>query len=228
MKKIITLSIALTALVFSANANHLNSDLKLQLFNHTNMLVEFDHVRYQNPTRAFCINDVEPGTHHLTIYKMREPGYYYYAPPVLMFTGCIEVPASSIISAIISPYHEFDIMSVIAKCNNPVSYNNYNPSPVHQYGMCASEFESLKRSIENKSFDNTRLTIAKQVIKGNYLTSRQIADLVNLMTFESTKLSLAKYAYRYTVDPENYYVLNDVFTFESSIDELADFIQRRS
>lgn len=228
MKKIITLSIALTGLLFSANANHLNSDLKLQLFNHANMLVEFDHVHYQNPTNTFCINDVEPGTHHLTIYKMREHGYYHYAPPVLMFTGCIQVPASSIVSAVINPYHEYDVMSVSAKCNNPVTYNYYTPAPVLQYGMCNAEFESLKRSIENKSFDSTRLTIAKEAIRSNNLTSRQIADLVNLMTFESTKLSLSKYAYRYTVDPENYYLLNDAFTFESSIDELADFIQRRS
>ena len=231
MKKSITLTFALTALLLCAKASQsfeTNSDLKLQLFNHASMLVEFDHVRYQNPTNTFCINDIEPGTHHLTIYKIRERGNHHYAQPVLVYKGRIQIPASSIISAVINPYHQYDVMNVIAKCNDPVPNIYFNSAPTPQYGMCPSEFESLKQCIENKSFDNTRLTIAKQALQSNDLTSMQIADLMNLMTFESTKLSLAKFAYRYTIDPENYYVLNDAFTFDSSIDELADYIQHNS
>ena len=230
MKKKTTLTIALTILLLNVKANHLSSNLKLQLFNHANMMVEFDHLRYQNPSNAFCLNDVEPGTHHLTVYKMREHGYHHNAQRVLMFAGFIQVPASSEISAVINPYYEYDVISILPKCA-PVVYQNpynpyYNPAPV--CGMNAAAFESLKRSIENKSFDETRLTIAKQAIQYNTLTSRQVAELVNLMTFEYTKLSLAKYAYRYAVDPENYFVLNDEFTFESSIDELNNYIQRKS
>ena len=74
MKKNITLAIALTILMLNVKANHLSSDLKLQLFNHAAMIVDFDDEHYQNPTNTFCINDVEPGTHHLTVYKMGEHG----------------------------------------------------------------------------------------------------------------------------------------------------------
>ena len=232
MKKLILLSAMLMCLVIKAKANHLSSDLNLQLFNHANMLVEFDHVRYTNPFNTFCINDVEPGIHYLTVFKIRTHGYGYnhYAPPALIFNGCINVPASVVISAVINPYHEYDVVQVFPKRirENSFNYNSSYFPTAPGYGMNPGSFQALKRSIEVKSFDNTRLTIAKQAIQSNPLTSRQIADLVQLMTFESTKLSLAKFAYDYALDKENYYALNDVFTFESSIEELNKFISHRS
>ena len=47
------------------------------------------------------------------------------------------------------------------------------------------------------------------------------------MPHESTKLEFAKYAYKRTYDIENYYKVNDAFTFESSIEELDAYIQRQ-
>lgn len=46
-----------------------------------------------------------------------------------------------------------------------------------------------------------------------------------LFNFESTRLELAKYAYGHTYDIANYYMLNDAFTFESSIEELNNYIK---
>jgi len=45
-----------------------------------------------------------------------------------------------------------------------------------------------------------------------------------LFSFEATRLDFAKFAYKYTYDISNYYKLNDAFTFESSIEELNNFI----
>jgi hypothetical protein len=79
-------------------------------------------------------------------------------------------------------------------------------------------------SIEHRSFESTRMQLAKQLINDNFFTSRQVTLLLNSMTFESTKLELAKYAYNKTVDRNNYYLVNDAFTFESSITDLSRFI----
>ena len=46
-----------------------------------------------------------------------------------------------------------------------------------------------------------------------------------LFTYEDTRLELAKYAYGYTYDIGNFYKLNDAFTYESSIEELNEYIQ---
>ena len=44
--------------------------------------------------------------------------------------------------------------------------------------------------------------------------------------FEDTKLQFAKYAYGHTYDINNFYMVNDAFEFESSIEELNRAIGR--
>jgi hypothetical protein len=55
------------------------------------------------------------------------------------------------------------------------------------------------------------------------MTAAQIAGLVKMMTFESNKLALAKAAYPNCIDRNNYYLVNDAFTFSSSVTELTNF-----
>lgn len=98
----------------------------------------------------------------------------------------------------------------------------YPPAPV--LGMPQADFDALKASINAKSFESTKLTVAVQALQANKMTSRQIYELMQLMTFESTRLDLAKFAYGKSVDRQNYYLVNDAFTFESSTTQLAQYI----
>lgn len=91
------------------------------------------------------------------------------------------------------------------------------------YPMTDARFNEVVQSIQAKNFDDSKLTMAKQVINTNCMTSSQVKRLMLLFTFEDTRLDLAKYAYGYTYDIGNYYQLNDAFTFESSIDELNTY-----
>jgi len=95
------------------------------------------------------------------------------------------------------------------------------------YPMEPADFAQAKASITSKNFEDSKLTIAKQIAGANCLLCSQVKDIMTLFTFESTKLDFAKFAYRYTLDPGNYYLLNDAFEFESSIDELNNYINGR-
>lgn len=90
--------------------------------------------------------------------------------------------------------------------------------------MSRGDFESFKGSLSSKSFEDSKMTMAKQVLNNNCLTSAQVREVMGLFTFEQNKLDFAKYAYGRTYDIGNYYKVNDAFTFESSIDELNDYI----
>jgi hypothetical protein len=90
--------------------------------------------------------------------------------------------------------------------------------------MTPAEFSNVKNSIASKSFEDSKLTVARQVIGANCLTCNQVKEIMLLFSFEDTRLELAKYAYGYTYDIRNYYLLNDAFTFESSIEELDEYI----
>jgi hypothetical protein len=91
--------------------------------------------------------------------------------------------------------------------------------------MSSADFTRAKETLRREVFENTRVDLAKQVINSNLFTTQQVKEMLQLFTFENSKLDLAKYAYRYTLDKNNYYVVNDVFTFSNSKDELARFIR---
>lgn len=93
------------------------------------------------------------------------------------------------------------------------------------YPMGDSDFQSSKQSISSKGFDESRLTIAKQIIGSNCMLCSQIKEIMKLMSFEATKLDLAKFAWHHNLDKGNYYKLNDAFDFESSITDLNEYTQ---
>jgi hypothetical protein len=91
--------------------------------------------------------------------------------------------------------------------------------------MSNADFSSVKETLRREMFENTRVDLAKQAINSNLFTTQQVKEMLQLFTFENNKLDLAKYAYRYTLDKNTYYVINDVLTFSNSRDELARFIR---
>ena len=118
--------------------------------------------------------------------------------------------------------------------NQPPPIGQNQPPPVYVPGysgrigcpmpMNPATFSQAKATIAKNSFEDTKLTIAKQVIKSNCLTANQVKEICELFTFEDSKLDFAKYAYRLTYDIENYFIVNQVFTFESSTEDLAEYI----
>lgn len=104
---------------------------------------------------------------------------------------------------------------------------NYKPKPVYGYGTIAPVgFNQLKYAVMSANFDHTRLQIAKQGIAANYTTSAQVLELMQCLDFESNRLKLAKFAYPYTVDQQNYFIVNNGFDFNSSVSSLYNYISR--
>lgn len=150
------------------------------------------------------------------------------------------------------PQHQIPVCPPVTQCpplphlppapNCPPMYPHQQPwpqhprphQPMHPYGgwgniqpMSAQDFQQLMNTVGNRSFDSDRLLISKQALNGRYLSTAQIAQLMNLYSFESTKLEFAKYAFDFCVDPQNYYTINDTFTFSGSINSLEQHISRR-
>ncbi len=109
--------------------------------------------------------------------------------------------------------------------SNHIENNTIIEEVIDCYTISHSDFNSALKSIENKNFSDSKLILAKQVAKHNCLTAMQIKKIIMLFTFEDTKLEFAKYAYPFCYNPENYWKVNDAFEFESTIEELNDFIK---
>lgn len=99
--------------------------------------------------------------------------------------------------------------------SEPINNNNGCGQAMSMY-----DFYDAKSSIEAKDFDNSKLTIAKQIAQSNCLQAQQVKAIMQLFEFEKTRLDFAKFAYAYTFDKGNYFQVNDAFDFKSSVDKL--------
>ena len=105
--------------------------------------------------------------------------------------------------------------------NYPGNYPGYNQQ------MTQQNFDALKSVIKRESFDNSRLNIAKQAGGANYFSAAQVRDLLQIFSFDASRLDLAKFLYNRTIDKGNYFTVNDAFAYSSSKDELANYIRQQ-
>lgn len=93
--------------------------------------------------------------------------------------------------------------------------------------MDEASFGKAKQTIASKGFDDTKLSTAKQVAKANCLTTDQILEVMKIFGFEESRLDFAKYAYDYCFDQNNYYNISQGFSFDSSTEELNEYIETK-
>ncbi len=125
-------------------------------------------------------------------------------------------------------------MTVPAQTTRPSEPSPTQPSnaTISGNGNCnrsmdAASFGKAKQTIESKGFDDTRLSTAKQVAKANCLTTDQILEIMKIFGFEESRLEFAKYAYDYCFDQNNYYNVSQGFSFDSSTEELNEYIETK-
>ena len=90
--------------------------------------------------------------------------------------------------------------------------------------MDQNAFSGALGTINGQSFESNKLQVAKQAFATNCMTSAQVGQIMQLFSFEDSRLDFAKFAYGHTYDLGNYFQINNAFTFSSSVDELNDFI----
>jgi hypothetical protein len=244
MKKLI-ITLAICIGVLSARAGYMPSELTIRMWDYSVISLVFDGQIYDQYNTTYKLTGIDPGNHLLKVYR------YYTNPqgglspyPKMVFSGYIKIKPGMSVDAMINNYAHFVILhevSLMPHGNHYGHYNNNGPHPGNNYnandydnnyyytspGMNSYEFMELKSIVSNTSFDNSKLAICKQAISSNTVSSSQVFELMSLLSFESSKLELAKFAYYYVVDKNRFYVVNNAFSFSSSIDELNDFIYRQ-
>jgi len=108
--------------------------------------------------------------------------------------------------------------------------NTYQPpaaTPANKgcvFAMSSSDFEKGKLTVSKQSFAESMMKSAKQMTKANCMNIKQIRAIMDLFSFEESKLEYAKFAYEYCVDKKNYFQLTEAFSFSSSSDSLNEFL----
>jgi hypothetical protein len=83
-----------------------------------------------------------------------------------------------------------------------------------------ADVQGLTQTLRNRSFDDERLPIAKQALAQSLVRADELAELINTLAFDRSRIELAKYGYAHLSDPQNFYRVYDVLRYASSIREV--------
>ena len=243
MKNVSLLLVLLLSIVtVNAHENYdLKSDFNIKLWDNTSFKIFIDNYEY-GKDNFFSLQNIQPGIHQIKVVKRKRNPHGYGMLTRVMYKGALSIPANSQVIATVTPNRKLQL-KISRKGHNSYNKhhgnkhgysggkNNYNG---HQscgdYGNVMSHvsFNKLIKTLDRENFDSHKLNIVKQALVYNNLTTEYVVVLLNQLTFDSNKLKLAKTAYIKTVDQENYFLVNNSFTFNSSIANLNKYINQVS
>ncbi len=158
----------------------------------------------------------------------------------------ISIPPNEYVAHQIDPYYYGnDTFNPNGTCGNEVYVNP--PQPNNQFcGACNSygcsgscnvnmnvgpqampegAFINFLQALNDRSFDSQRINVAELGISQNYFTSQQVRRIMEAFTFDNKRLDVAKMAYHKVVDPQNYTIVFDLFTFDNNVNKLIEYMQ---
>lgn len=244
MKKIFTLIAVLVTLV-SANAqpdqasrrpNNYQGIISVSYVTSDKVWIFIDGRQYiaNNDDDEMTLNYIRPGYHSVKVYRQRRAGsndgWNQNRKKQLIYEGNLYVKPRYHVDVLINRFGKVFIDERQMNAGN--YYDQYGEQPGwssqddhHMQPMNSYGFEQFKQVIRNENFDNTRIILAKQTIGSNYFSSAQVKEILELFSFENNKLDIDKFSYKYTVDKNNYFILNDAFSFSGNKEELARYIK---
>ncbi len=244
MKKISTLfaSLILAVAVFAADAKP-KTMLTVKSAADGDIRVVLDGKRFEPNNNSFVIQDINSGRHDIEVYRQKNNGR------IAIFGKRYELIYNTTVSLSNKTHLLINIDRSGRTTTQEIKLNGrnnqdrggfddrgynydrdgqwggYDTHEGYAAGMNDREFSRVLQSIQKEWLESNKMKSASQIVKGNNLSVAQVKQMLLLFSFETNKLDLAKQAYANTVDKRNYSMLMDVFSFNSSKNELEKYIR---
>ncbi|MEI7483907.1 MAG: DUF4476 domain-containing protein [Ignavibacteriota bacterium] len=226
MKKTLYIFALLLMLTSAANtfAQKVTS-LTISLYDGSTFGVEFDKSVIAKQIEEVTIDGIAAGKHYIKITPTNA------TKPI--YSSEITITEGYTIRAVIDEYKSFYVYQKYKyrKTKGGIEitdWEHHNGNRDHDeenYRVISDpDFIDLENIAAGTPFDETRTELLKYGIDRSYFTTDQVNSLIKMLTFETYKVEIAKYAYKKTVDKRNYLRVFGNFRYSSSITELKDYI----
>ncbi|WP_299758854.1 DUF4476 domain-containing protein [uncultured Pontibacter sp.] len=205
---------------------------------------EYFQVRVNGRTinRSFTnyvrLNDVRPGEHYVELRVKSRHGIYkmgqkmFVAHGVEANYGVRTLGRSG--KAYLKLLSEVPLRPVVPAPPMPRYPDHRRDRDYDEYqdGSCrnllsARELDRAVEAIRSRDFESTKLSIARDALRGGSIMADDLKRLLLELEYESNRVEFAKYAYDYLCDQEHFYYIYDLFRFDSSVRELEEYAARR-
>jgi len=108
---------------------------------------------------------------------------------------------------------------------NNSTVNNTNTG-INKTPMATATFNKLIQDVRNEWMPGAKMNLLTSAFANtnNYFSTNQAGQLIQLVSDEENRLQLAKSAYRTITDPANFTQLYQLFSYQSSKDALAAYV----
>ena len=97
----------------------------------------------------------------------------------------------------------------------------------HPRAMRDKDFEMMAGIVKDASFDDKKIDVIRVACIGSHFSSRQCAQLLSLLSFESNKMKALEVIAPRLVDMENADKIVKEFSFSSNKDKAVSILKRR-
>lgn len=206
------------------------SVLTIRLSDNTPLVVTIDNRDYNKYGSNITIGDLPRGWHDLRVYE-----YVEYkrggGRAKLLYSGRIKLEAGSLTECVVDARSGRMRMTssdiTVANENPDYAGDRYSEREKMDNILNNSDLNDLKARVESRITDTEKMDLMKSVLSTRKYYTVQVRTMCNWLTFESTKLDFAKWAFKGVLDKNDYWKLEDIFTFSSSKDEFNKYISQR-
>lgn len=187
-------------------------------------------MEYVSNSGTVVLRSFPQGLHQVEIYRRGSRNRWE-----LLASDAVVVPPNSLVTVELDRRNRFQVFAepisnrrVDRRSGNRRYDRNrgrdrHHHQPVMPMGMAPETFAGFMAQIRSTTFESNKVNLAKTVISVHGINVGQLKLLLAEFTFDSNKLDVAKFAYAYTFDPENYFLLHNSFTFESNARSLMAY-----
>ncbi len=191
---------------------NMGSELYIEIPSKGYFTIEFAGQVISNATGKFLFFDVMRGNQPLAIYK---DGY-------LVYRTLVSILPDSRLNFTFSTNVGLYLEETIRLRNTRDGGGNAN----YRVVFTESEFSLfLKKLNEQAKFDDEKIAYINQQLITTNFTAGQVKRLVEILSF--SRLEVAKKLYDYCIDPQNYFVVFDAFSFSDEKNALSDYITKQ-
>ncbi|SHK13667.1 DUF4476 domain-containing protein [Hymenobacter psychrotolerans] len=90
--------------------------------------------------------------------------------------------------------------------------------------MAPQDVDALRAAVRRQAFDNEKLPLLQQALSETTIQADDLVVLMKELSFESSRLDLAKFGAARVADRQNLYRLNEGFTFSATAREFQQYL----
>ena len=110
------------------------------------------------------------------------------------------------------------------------SFGNQRSTTTNICKVNPTEYKNIITTLKNEKFNTNKVSSAKQMIQTKKcFTAQQIKGIVELFSYENSRLEIARFGYDYTINQSNYYsTVSQALDFENSKKNLLNYINTKT